>query len=127
VPRRVYVPNPSNPGFALGQSRRDARLLNADCVRFEIAHNTFRLIIAFNFRDDHRDALAAIGDVWDAPEGSDDPIKLDLLVIMVERYEVIKSLTEASLLPSRIDGIPIDAVAVGPIDACESELKRTRA
>jgi HTH-type transcriptional regulator/antitoxin HigA len=28
-----------------------------------------------------------IGSLWDARQGSDDAIKLDLLVIMVERYE----------------------------------------
>ena len=28
-----------------------------------------------------------IENLWDAPEGSDDAIKLDLLVTMVERYE----------------------------------------
>ena len=27
-----------------------AKVLNAERVRFEIAHNTFRLIVAFNFR-----------------------------------------------------------------------------
>ena len=37
--------------------------------------------------DDHRVALAEIENLWDAPEGSDDAIKLDLLVTMVERYE----------------------------------------
>ena len=28
----------------------NAKVLNAERVRFEIAHNTFRLIVAFNFR-----------------------------------------------------------------------------
>jgi HTH-type transcriptional regulator / antitoxin HigA len=37
--------------------------------------------------DDHRAALVEIENLWDAPEGSDDAIKLDLLVTMVERYE----------------------------------------
>jgi HTH-type transcriptional regulator / antitoxin HigA len=37
--------------------------------------------------DDHRVALAQIENLWDAPEGSDDANKLDLLLTMVERYE----------------------------------------
>src|SRR5262245_52803724 len=41
--------------------------------------------------DDHRVALAEIETLWDAPEGSDDAIKLDLLVTMVERYEEKRS------------------------------------
>ena len=39
--------------------------------------------------DDHRAALVEIENLWDASEGSDDAIKLDLLVTMVERYEAI--------------------------------------
>jgi HTH-type transcriptional regulator/antitoxin HigA len=40
--------------------------------------------------DDHRAALAEIERLWNAPEGSDDAIKLDLLATMVERYEAAR-------------------------------------
>ena len=37
--------------------------------------------------EDHRAALAEIEALWNAPEGSDDAVKLDLLAILVENYE----------------------------------------
>jgi hypothetical protein len=49
-----------------------------------------------------------------------------VITVLVSQKVSRKSLTEASLLPSHIDGIPIDVVEVGPIEALESELKRTR-
>jgi hypothetical protein len=49
-----------------------------------------------------------------------------VITVLVTRKVPRKSLTKASLLPSHIDGIPIDVVEVGPIEALESELKRTR-
>jgi hypothetical protein len=49
-----------------------------------------------------------------------------VITVLVSRKVPRKSLTKASLLPSHIDGIPIDVVEVGPIEALESELKRTR-
>jgi hypothetical protein len=49
-----------------------------------------------------------------------------VITVLVTRKVPRKSLTKASLLPSHLDGIPIDVVEVGPIEALESELKRTR-
>jgi hypothetical protein len=49
-----------------------------------------------------------------------------VIAVLVSRKVPRKSLTKASLLPSHIDGIPIDVVEVGPIEALEPELKRTR-
>ena len=40
--------------------------------------------------DEHRAALVEIERLWNAPEGSDDAIKLDLLATMVERYEATR-------------------------------------
>jgi len=37
--------------------------------------------------EDHRDALAEIDALWNAPAGSEDAAKLDLLVTLVEGYE----------------------------------------
>ncbi|HEY2534418.1 MAG TPA: transcriptional regulator [Xanthobacteraceae bacterium] len=37
--------------------------------------------------DDHRAALAEIERLWDAPEGSEDAERLDILATLVERYE----------------------------------------
>jgi antitoxin component HigA of HigAB toxin-antitoxin module len=37
--------------------------------------------------DDHRAALAEIDALWNAPAGSEDAAKLDLLVTLLERYE----------------------------------------
>jgi hypothetical protein len=49
-----------------------------------------------------------------------------VIAVLVSRKVPRKSLTKTSLLPSHIDGILIDVVEVGPIEALESELKRTR-
>jgi len=49
-----------------------------------------------------------------------------VITVLVSRKVPRKGLTKASLLPSHIDGTPIDVVEVGPIEALESELKRTR-
>jgi HTH-type transcriptional regulator/antitoxin HigA len=37
--------------------------------------------------DDHRAALAEIERLWDAPEGSEDNEKLEILATLVEKYE----------------------------------------
>jgi len=49
-----------------------------------------------------------------------------VIAVLVSRKVPRKNLTKASLLPSHIDGIPIDVVEVGPIEALQSDLKRTR-
>jgi hypothetical protein len=54
------------------------------------------------------------------------PTNEPVIAVLVSRKVPRKSLAKASLLPSHIDGIPIDVVEVGPIDALESGLKRTR-
>jgi hypothetical protein len=49
-----------------------------------------------------------------------------VITVLVSRKIPRRSLTKASLLPSHIDGIPIDVVEIGPIEALGSELKRMR-
>jgi len=49
-----------------------------------------------------------------------------VIAVLVSRKVPRKRLTKASLLPSHIGGIPIDVVEVGPIEALQSDLKRTR-
>jgi hypothetical protein len=43
-----------------------------------------------------------------------------VIAVLVSRKAPRKSLTKVSLLPSHIDGIPIDVVEVGPIEALGS-------
>jgi hypothetical protein len=45
------------------------------------------------------------------------------IVVLVSRKVPRKSLPKASLLPSQIDGVPIDVVEVGPIEALDSDLR----
>lgn len=55
------------------------------------------------------------------------PTNEHVITVLVSRKVPRKSLTKSSLLPSQIDGIPIDVVEVGPIEALELDPKRTRA
>jgi hypothetical protein len=49
-----------------------------------------------------------------------------VITVLVSRKIPRNSLTKASLLPSHIDGTPIDVVEVGPIEALESGLHKAR-
>jgi hypothetical protein len=55
------------------------------------------------------------------------PTNEHVITVLVSRKVPRKSLTKSSLLPSQIDGIPIDVVEVGPIEALELDSKRTQA
>ena len=54
---------------------------------------------------DHRAALAEIERLWDAPGGSEDSDKLDILVILVEKYEETRWPVE------QLDWDPVDVLA----------------
>jgi hypothetical protein len=81
-------------------------------------------------RATHEARLLAYPNVVGVTEGTrvrkGKPTKEPMIAVLVSRKVPRKSLTKASLLPTRIDGIPIDVVEVGPIEALESDLKRTR-
>jgi hypothetical protein len=51
------------------------------------------------------------------------PTNEPAIVVLVSRKVPRKSLAKAALLPSHIDGIPIDVVEVGPIEALNSDLR----
>ena len=55
------------------------------------------------------------------------PTKEHVITVLVSRKVPRKSLTKSSPLPSQIDGIPIDVVEVGPIEALELDSKGTQA
>ena len=48
------------------------------------------------------------------------------IVVLVSRKLPRKSLTKASLLPSHLDGIPIDVVEVGAIEALDAGRARRK-
>jgi hypothetical protein len=81
-------------------------------------------------RAKHEARLRAYPNVVGVTEGTrmrkGKPTNEPVIAVLVSRKVPRKSLAKASLLPSHIDGIPIDVVEVGPIDALESGLKRTR-
>ena len=47
------------------------------------------------------------------------PASEPAIVVLVSRKVARKSLTAASLLPSHIEGVPVDVVEVGPVEALE--------
>lgn len=65
---------------------------------------------------DHRAALAEIERLWDAPGGSEDGDKLDILVILVEKYEETRWPVE------QLEWDPVDVLAYAI-----SEMGRTQA
>jgi hypothetical protein len=78
----------------------------------------------------HEARLLAYPNVVGVTEGTrirkGKPTNEPVIAVLVSRKVPRKSLAKASLLPSHINGIPIDVVEVGPIEALESGLKRTR-
>ena len=54
--------------------------------------------------DDHRAALSEIERLWNAPEGSEEEAKLDILATLVEKYEESRWPVDAS------DFDPVDAL-----------------
>jgi HTH-type transcriptional regulator / antitoxin HigA len=59
--------------------------------------------------DDHRAALAEIERLWDAPEGSEDNEKLEILATLVEKYEEARW--------------PVDNVEFDPVDVLHYAIK----
>jgi hypothetical protein len=82
-------------------------------------------------RTKHETRLLAYPNVVGVSEGTrmrgGKPTNEPVIVVLVSRKVPRKSLTKASLLPSHMDGVPIDVVEVGPIEALGSDSKRTRA
>jgi hypothetical protein len=50
------------------------------------------------------------------------PTNEPAIVVLVSRKVPRKSLAKASLLPSELEGVPVDVVEVGPIEALDSDL-----
>ena len=76
----------------------------------------------------HEAQLLAYPNVVGVTEGTrmrrGKPTNEPVIVVLVSRKVPRKSLTKASLIPSQTDGVPIDVVEVGPIEALESYPKR---
>lgn len=68
--------------------------------------------------DDHRMALAEIERLWNAPEGSEEEAKLDILATLVEKYEESRWSIEGS------DFDPVDVLhyAIEEMGHTQSEL-----
>ncbi|MBF0305812.1 MAG: transcriptional regulator [Alphaproteobacteria bacterium] len=76
--------------------------------------------------EDHRAALARIDQLMDAQEGSHDAIELELLAILVERYEIEVFPIEA---PSPLDAIRfrMEQAGLGQADLARVLGSRSRA
>ncbi len=68
--------------------------------------------------DDHRMALAEIERLWNAPEGSEEAAKLDILATLVEKYEESRWPTEGTDL----DPVDILHYAIEEMGHTQSEL-----
>jgi hypothetical protein len=81
-------------------------------------------------RATHEARLLAYPNVVGVTEGTrmrrGKPTKEPVIAVLVSRKVPRKILAKASLLPTHIDGIPVDVVEVGPIKALEWESKRKR-
>jgi hypothetical protein len=78
----------------------------------------------------HEAQLLAYPNVVGVTEGTrmrrGKPTNEPVIVVLVSRKVPRKNLTKASLIPSHTDGVPIDVVEVGPIEALESNPKKSR-
>ena len=69
---------------------------------------------------DHQAALREIDALWDAPEGSEESDKLDILAALVEKYE------EERWPPQEIDWDPVDVLhyAINEMGHTQAELSK---
>ena len=81
-------------------------------------------------RAKHEARLLAYPNVVGVSEGTrmrrGKPTHEPAIVVLVSRKLPRKSLTKASLLPSHLDGIPIDVVEVGAIEALDAGRARRK-
>jgi hypothetical protein len=82
-------------------------------------------------RGRHEARLLAYPNVVGVTEGKrmrrGKPAAESAIVVLVSRKVPRRSLTRASLLPSQLEGVPVDVVEVGPVEALGAEAGKARA